>query len=364
MSIEIENRNFARPCARRLRFGILAGLAVVAVNFPAHATLIQLQRVQDTVSVLDFKSVDPQNPPATSRIDFQESRSETPVQSSVLDGVFGRGSQARMAGRAGGQELTANAAIRNANSGSPFVDYDSARGEASLGFDVHVLTPTNVTLDFFLPPGFLQLQTSVEVGSRSQLSASLLARIRMERLHPNPSDERVLFEFDAELSGDARDFELTSNAAAPYDPGLDTSALTHDNVVVTDLSAGESLYTWKTPAFAGSLDLGAFGPSENFRVRYFMGTIAEQSIFSGGTFVAASLNDPFMLSDDPQFINPIADELATLPPVSFMLRFDPALQDDTDTVSVPEPASSALLAAGLGLLVAMRRRRKLAKRPA
>ncbi|HEY3392710.1 MAG TPA: hypothetical protein VGK58_08380, partial [Lacipirellulaceae bacterium] len=95
-----------------------------------------------------------------------------------FDGNLTSPSEARTAGRTSASEIAANATLRHRN-GGPFRDYSSVKGRAIYTIDAVALNSGNVFLDFYLPPGFVEIEANAEFRDFIQLSSLITADISM-----------------------------------------------------------------------------------------------------------------------------------------------------------------------------------------
>jgi hypothetical protein len=249
-----------------------------------------------------------------------------------IDGTLTTPSQARTAGRTSASEIAANATLRHRNGGS-FRDYTSVKGRAIYSMNVLALDAGDVFLDFYLPPGFVEIEGNAEFRDFITLSALITANISV--CSPECSNPLgTLFQLRSELTGGWETHELHNNVFS-VDPNLDSSALTHDNVTVVE-SNGNFIRTktWEYDAFSGRLPVGHFNAGDTFTLAYDMLAIVSADEAGFQTWAAAAINDPFFLSTDP---------LPQAPVFEF--------------TQVPEPASAVLAMLGmLTLAICLRRR--------
>lgn len=222
--------------------------------------------------------------------------------SNNFDGTPTSRSEARTAGRAGLREIAANATIRQRFGGN-LRNYTDIFGGSRYDIDIVVLNPGDVYLDFLLPPGFVEIESNVELIQPIILTAFIDASLRFclpaEDDCFGSSSSTSLFRMFSELEGGYFNHQL-HNGASSINPSLDTSSLTHQNVSINVTSGGFiRTKTWEYPAFSGRVFLGHFNAGDTFTVSYGMLAEAYSNMPGFQTWVAAAINDPFFLSTDP-----------------------------------------------------------------
>lgn len=320
---------------------LLAGTAM-----PAMAFLVTTQTRQTTFADICTDGAVGCAGAVTSFV--SDSSSDSTSHSHNFDGDLTTPSEARTAARSGSTTIAANASILHRGPAAAFRNYTSVSGDALFEWDVLVLNEGDVWFTFNLPPALLETQSNQEFGSFRNLYAGVQADIQYcspactySSLNP------VLFQMWSELEGNFETHQLFNNAFS-VNPTLDTSPLTHQNVVRTDgvgapIPLPITTWTWESEAFTGEIPLGHFAAGQTFSLSYRM--IAEVYSDQGAfqTWAAAALNDPFFLSTD---VLPQHD----LGAFSFV---------PSSGTRVPEPSTWLLLGAGLmGLRCCSRKRRK------
>ncbi|QDU35772.1 hypothetical protein Mal4_00540 [Maioricimonas rarisocia] len=274
-----------------------------------------------------------------------------PSASNATLGTFSDPSEARASGRAEQLTMTANAEYDNRSFDFAEINnFTSVRSSAQLVLEGTSLTGGDVTVDFFLPPGFLELKTQGE-SSPGQFPATASLSAVLEFSWPTVFDTTgALLDFDATLTGDFYAQAITTLASSetlgpfPFGgppSGLDLSPLTHSNLTIVDSQSPDFVplrtITWEYPAFSGSINLGPIPTGQPFILEYRLD--AEVSGFGPVSGAAAAINDPLSLT---QFGVPTVD------------------QAGTTTTVIPEPSSLALVSIGLVILAG---RRRLRRRP-
>ena len=158
-------------------------------------------------------------------------------------------------------------------------------------------------MDFFLPPGFIELRTNGEVGDAFPVRGSVAARIILCN------------DFDCQAGGETTQFSMSSGLEGGFlthgvsptafstNPGLDLTPLTNTTLTVTDdvpnPSSGTPQRTivWEYDAFDGQVSLGQFASGEAFTVRYVLEADARGLGLIEG--VSSAINDPFTFDSDP-----------------------------------------------------------------
>ncbi|MEW4531379.1 PEP-CTERM sorting domain-containing protein [Maioricimonas sp. JC845] len=273
-----------------------------------------------------------------------------PSISNALFGSISDPSEARASGRADQLAMTANAEFENRTVFEPDVNnFTSVSSSSLIELNGISLSGGDVTVEFFLPPGFLELTSQGEIVSGVAPST---ASIHASLLFGTPDlfgSFAPLLEFGATLTGDYASQTVSSFASSgtlgsfPFGgpaSGLDLSPLTHSNLTQT-MGAGPfgiplRVTTWEYPGFSGTINLGPIPSGQPFLLRYEMFAEVEGSGPINGA--AAAINDPFNIT---QFGAPTVDQAGA-----------------TNTTVVPEPSSMALVSIGLVVLAGRRRLRQ------
>lgn len=212
--------------------------------------------------------------------------------SNNFDGTIFTTSEARGAARSGLREIASNASIRyRFGAGSNLRRY-FVISVSTVTVDVLVLNGGDVYLDFFLPPGFLEVEGNVELPTRT-LSTTLLAAITLRSLQGSADSFTMQSILEGGFQGHTLDTQVFST-----DPSLDTSPLTHENVNV-NFDGFVRTRTWEYNGFQGRIFLGNFSNGQTFTLEYHMQTRAEADQPGFASWAAAAINDPFFLSTDP-----------------------------------------------------------------
>jgi hypothetical protein len=328
---------------------LCAALLLAGTAMPATASLVTTQTRQETFAIIctdgsplcaggDRSQVDNVSVDAASH-------------SNNFDGDLTTPSEARTAARSGPMEIAANASIVHRGPGpDPFRNYTDVFGDSLFEWDVLVLNDSDVSFTFRLPPGFVETQSNIEFSSFLDLTAAV--QVDIQYCSPacgfSPANDS-LFQMFSRLEGNFDTYQL-SNGASSVNPGLDTSPLTHQNVVQTDgvgapIPLPTRTWTWEFPAFTGQIPLGHFVGGQTFSLSYRMIAEVYSDFGAFETWAAAAINDPFFLSSD------------SLPPQSLgAFTFVPS-----GGTAVPEPGTWLLLGMGLmGVMGYARRRHRAA----
>jgi len=240
-----------------------------------------------------------------------DARQAGPAFATATVGAPAAPAEARASGRAEQLTMTANAEYDNRTFFQPDVlDFTRVHSQARL--ELHgVSQGRDITIDYFLPPGFLELRTNDEVppGLYTQ-EARLRARLDLCSPSCDGGAAAIALDFIAELRGGYRDWELETRAyslaLAPWLSGrslgsTDFSPLLHDLVAVTDSDpqTGLPLRTllWEYPALSGTVTIGSIPAGQPFVLDYLL--VAEVAGSSPVSGAAAAINDPLSLASFP-----------------------------------------------------------------
>jgi polyhydroxybutyrate depolymerase len=247
----------------------------------------------------------------------------------VIEGDRFTPSESKAAARSSAVEMAANASFRH-RTGRPFQRV--RRVEAAAHYDLHglVLGSGPVDLEFFLPPGFIEIESNAEARDSVLLDADIVATIAVCRPDCEASAIETLFRMESRLAGGWLTHQFTNQASA-VNPNLDLAPLKHQNITIAE-TGDVRIKTWEHGEFTGNVRLGHFNAGEKFELRYLMfaGVSSSREFFQ--TWAAAAINDPFFLSSDPL-------------PQRELFRL----------VQVPEPSAFALVAICSLVFVAVRR---------
>jgi polyhydroxybutyrate depolymerase len=122
------------------------------------------------------------------------------AHNSYADGDRFTPSEARMAARSSAQEIAANATIRH-RTGGPFQSLTSAEGLSTYDLYGLALNSGPVYLEFFLPPGFVEIESNSEARDNIHLRAFIRAHIELCRPDCESSVPSRLFEMQSDLQG-------------------------------------------------------------------------------------------------------------------------------------------------------------------
>ncbi|QDU35770.1 hypothetical protein Mal4_00520 [Maioricimonas rarisocia] len=319
---------------------LLTAAALVSTDDRCDAVLITSDFTRTTSATIEIDGVEVDHM-------FQQV-TNGPSTSNAFFGSNTDPSEARASGRADQFAMTANAEFDNrVFTPSLINNFTSVRSTSLLEITGTSLNGGDVTVEFFLPPGFLELNTQGELSpGLPPLTASIDAQLTF--FTPDVfGDTGRLLNFGATLSGDFFNQTITTFATSqtlgPFPGGgpptsLDLSPLTHSNLTIVNSSSPQFIplrtITWEYPAFSGTVNVGPIPTGQQFGLHYFMR--AEVSGFGPLTNAAAAINDPLNIT---QFGAPTVDQAGA-------------------TAVVPEPSSMALASVGLVILAGRRRLRR------
>ena len=217
------------------------------------------------------------------------------VHANNFDSNLTTPSEARTAARSGALEIAANATIRHRN-GGPFQNYTDVYGDTIYEWDALVVNEGNVSFTFDLPPGFVEVQSNGELQNLLP-NAEIQADIQFcSPACAYSAGNTSLFQMFSELEANFQTFQL-SNGASSVNSALDTSALEHENVVLTDEGFIRT-WTWAYEPFTGQIPLGHFDAGDTFTISYRLRGEVYSEFGAFQTAALAAINDPFFLSAD------------------------------------------------------------------
>lgn len=237
--------------------------------------------------------------------------------------------QGRTAARSRVEEIAANALILDTGfTGLPFDELLSA---ATYTITVDpVFVEQNASLQFYLPPGYMEIESNAEVPF-NEMETVLLAGLRVCYTNScSSADERFFFQAVATARFTSRSYSVVANG----DASLDLSGL--ENPVVTFTPDGFiNTYLVEFPDFTGMLDLGPVGAGLPITVEYQIQARARGvALFNRA---AAAINDPFVLDTDP-----------VRQGIPLRLTLTPAVDE------VPEPSTVLLALSGVAMVIVRR----------
>lgn len=241
--------------------------------------------------------------------------------------------QGRTAARSSASEIAANARVFSDTFAAQ--TFDLALSQAYYAVQINpLLITTQVEIDFFLPPSYLEIVTNGETYFH-ELNSLIFAELRVCQAATCSLADRI-FDFQANASGTYQN--VSHSLIATGDPSLDLTPLL--TPTVTDTSGFVRTYLVEFPSFEGHVDLGTFAASDILTVEYTLQARAwGPAQFSSAI---AAVNDPFLLATDP------------------VLQGAPLRLTTTGvpggSSEVPEPASVLMVAPALGLIGLARRR--------
>jgi hypothetical protein len=199
--------------------------------------------------------------------------------------------QGRTAARSRAAEIAANARVFSENFNSQAFDLALSQAVYAVQLDPAVIG-SNASVDFFLPPSYLELQHNAEVPFLD-LDAVFFADLRV-CFDASCSLADQVFFLQAELQGDFNS-TMPSTSLSGH-PSLDLTPLM--NPTFSDSGAGFlRTYLLEFPEFTGHVDVGTVPAGVPLRVEYTL-----QARASGTTSLnsaIAAVNDPFLVDTDP-----------------------------------------------------------------
>jgi len=317
---------------------VFAGLPAFWLSGTAHAGLIPLG---EAISASSLLRVNDQT------VDFQSENNiedNTPTPSTaIVQGTPATITQVRTAARSSLGVMTVNATYEARGFGAQSTTFSTVQSVAHVNIAVKADSTggaQEVFLDFFLPPGFLELVENAETGFDPATihQATLAATISTCQNFPCIDVIENQFQFGATLTGNYVTQQLVVIAETTQSD-LDTSPLESAQLQVTETTFPSGLpkrtALWEYPEFEGHVSLGILEPGDFLSVSYLMfATVDGIALLNGAT---AAINDPFLISGDPMLA----------------LR---AVAVDGDVVAVAAPAGPTLFLSGLLILYGLRRR--------
>jgi hypothetical protein len=199
--------------------------------------------------------------------------------------------QGRTAARSRAAEIAANARVFSESFNSQTFDLALSQAFYAVQLDP-VVVGQNASVDFFLPPSYLELVHNAEVPFLD-LDAVFFADLRVcFDASCNLADQ--VFFLQAELQGD---FNTTApSMQLSGHPSLDLTPLM--NPTFSDSGAGFiRTYLYEFPAFSGHVDIGFVPANLPLRVEYTLQARASGQISFNSAI--AAVNDPFLVDTDP-----------------------------------------------------------------
>ncbi len=321
----------------------LAFVLAAASATDARAVLLGTSFTRDTEAVIEVDGVE------IARRDLRITNG--PSESTVTEGAFLDPLEARASGRADDLTITANAEYDIRDFNVPGDGFTSVRSSAETIIEGVSLTGGDVVVDFFLPPGFVEIRTQGEASPGQFLQS---ARIFANLLFCFPTcldTSGDLIYLDVLLSGDwfaqVLFVDVRSTLPGPFPFGgpptaLDLSPLDHLDVTVTEPQTPLGLplrnFLWEYPAFSGVVNVGPVPSGVPFELRYLVeAQVTGNSPVSGA---AAAINDPFGARQLPLVT---IDQAGSVP--------------GPGPRGVPEPGTAVLVLIALGLASVAGRRR-------
>ena len=230
--------------------------------------------------------------------------------------------QARTAARSHASEIAANARVFSESFQSQTFDLALSQAVYAVQLDP-VVVGRNASVDFFLPPSYLELVHNAELAFLD-LDAVFFADLRVCFDASCGLADQVFF-LQAELQGDFNS-TMPSMQVSGH-PSLDLTPLM--NPTFTDSGAGFiRTYLLEFPEFTGQVDFGTVPAGAPLRVEYALQARASGPVSLSSAI--AAVNDPFLVDTDP---------VQQGAPIEITL------------VPVPEPASGVLCALGLAAIM-------------
>jgi hypothetical protein len=228
--------------------------------------------------------------------------------------------QARTAARSRAAEIAANARVSSDGFAATQL-FDIALSQATYTVQLDPLVaPTDVSIDFFLPPSYVEIVQNAET-SFNVLETTFLADLRVCFDSVCSASDRV-FSLQTDLRGDYRD--LRHGVQLEAHPSLDVSPLLDPLVSDSGRGGFNRTYLVAFPEFIGHVELGRMPVGLPLRVEYILQARASGRVALSSAI--AAVNDPFTVDTDA--VQPGAPLVVTATPV-------------------PEPATALLLACGL-----------------
>lgn len=324
--------------------------AAHALRMPALALLLATQLPAVVISTSFVRSTEAEIEVSGILVEQQQQTSPNgPATSSVTSGTPLSENEARARGTSEQLSMVSNAEydIRDFNFQNP-VDFTSVNSQASIDIEGTSLTGGDITIDFFIPPSFLELRTNAEAaGGPFTQSARMRADLTLCAPDCTTGIGRLL-AFEAELTGDYFNQTFSSFALSellgPFPFGgppssLDLTPLLDDTLTVVDSMPNFlplRTITWNLPAYRGSINIGSLPVGQRFVLIYDLETeVIGNTPLSGA---AAAINDPLNIM---QFGMPLVDQAGSVPPPD-----------------IPEPSTGLLVLTAIGLVAARRRSRR------